>query len=357
MSVNARQTRIGINIATSGSWSTGTAIATAVGAGDGIRVRDDFGVQLKQMYSDDDSAGQSFIGSVQAGNTEAVRASIPTYLHYSDVFQNVLWALAFGTGGTSPVQIGATTAYSNTFEPSTNKDNRYCTIVRDKSQYISEVPGAKCTGFELTFGEAGRAEIMWTFIGDREVTDSVINTATQVSALTYPAQGLRAFFRQAVLRLNAQAGGALAGSDKLYVSSIKVNFVGQAYDEVHVAGAATIIEPAETNHLEASIELTFARFDAASDDFFAAHRDVTLYKGDLTLTGPAIATTSYAMLFQWPNLAVTDFNAPIPGGGGNSAPTMRLKAYSTTAAPTGMTGVTVPIRLTTTGSATANPFA
>jgi hypothetical protein len=105
------------------------------------------------------------------------------------------------------------------------------------------------------------------------------------------------------------------------------------------------------------VDLTFARFDTASDAFFDAHRDVTLYKGDLTLTGPAIATTSNAMLFQFPNLAVVEYNAPIPGGGGNSSPTMRLKAYSTTAAPTGMTGVTVPIRLTTTGSATANPFA
>jgi hypothetical protein len=356
MAVNARQTRVGINIATSGSWSTGTAVATAVGAGDGHRVRDDFGVQLQQNYSYDDSAGQNFIGSVQLGNTAAVQAAIPMYLHYSDVFQNVLWALAFGTGGTAPVQIGTSTAYSNTFEPATSRTGLYATIVRDKVQYISEVPGAKCTGFELTFGENGRAEITWNFIGDREVSDSSINTSTQITALTYPAQGLRAFMRQAVLRLNSQSGGALSASDAVQFTAMRFSFV-ESMDEYHVSGAASIIEPEIQDHLTVEMEITVPRFNSATDAFFDAHRDVSQYKGDLTLTGPTIGTSNYTLLFQFPNLVVPTYSAPIPGGGGNSTPTFRLRALSTTTAPTGMSGVTVPVRLTTTGSSTTNPFA
>jgi hypothetical protein len=355
MAVNARQTKVGINLATSGSWSTGTAVATAVGAGDGHRVRDDFGVQLTQNYSYDDSAGQSFIGSVQLGNTAPVAAAIPMYLHYSDVFQNVLWALAFGTGGTAPVQISTSTAYSNTFEPATSRTGLYATIVRDKVQHISEVPGAKCTGFELTFGQDGRAEIVWNFIGDREVIDSSINTSTQISALTFPPQGIRAFLRQAVLRLNSQAGGSLSASDAVQFTALRFTFA-ESMDEYHVSGAASLIEPEIQDHLTVELEITVPRFNSATDDFFAAHRDVSLYKGDLTLTGPTIGTTNYALLFQFPNLAVPSFSAPIPGGGGNSTPTFRLRAMSTTTAPTGMTGVTVPVRLTTTGSSTTNPF-
>jgi len=356
MAVNARQTRIGIKKATSGSWGTGTAVATAVGAGDGYRVRDDMGIQLQQMYSYDDSAGQSFIGSVQAGNTEAVRVSIPMYLDYNDTFNNRLWGAVFGTGGTSPSQVGTTTAYTNTFEPATTKTGQYFTIVRDKVQYISEVPGAKCTGLELTFGEAGRAEITWNFIGDKENSDSSINTSTQVSALTYPTQGLRAFMRQAVLRLNSQSGGALDSTSIVKFSSLTFRFV-ETEDEIHVGGQATLIEPEITDHMLAELEVTFPRFDSGTDDFFAAHRDVSAYKGDLTLTGPAIAGSTYTLLFQFPNLCVPSNASPVPGGGGNVAVNVRLRAMSTTTAPTGMSGVTVPLRLTTTGSSTSNPFA
>lgn len=356
MAVNARQSKVGINIATSGSWSTGAAVATAVGTGDGHYVRDDLGVQLQMMQSLDDSAGQSFIGSVQTGNTEALAITVPTFLHYNDAFQNVLWALTLGTGGTSPTQVGTTTAYTNTFEPATNKTGRYATIVRDKVQHVSEVPGVKFSGFDLSFGEGGRAEINWIAVGDVEKSDSTINTSTQVSALTFPTLGRRAFFDDATFRLNSQSGGALSGTDKLYVSNLRVRF-SQPLDSVHVSGATTIIEPEENGHPEITIEVTFGRYDSASYAFFAAHRDTTLYKGDLTFVGPTLATTTYGLLLQFPNLFVTAHQAPLPGGAGQVTPSITLRALSTTAAPTGMTGVTAPMRVVTTGVSTTNPFA
>jgi hypothetical protein len=64
------------------------------------------------------------------------------------------------------------------------------------------VPGAKFTGFEISVGENGRMQVDWKFIGDTEKSDSVINTSTQVSALTFPTLGLRAFFDDCVIRLN-----------------------------------------------------------------------------------------------------------------------------------------------------------
>lgn len=357
MGVQARQTKVGINLGTSGSWGTGTAVATAVGAGDGHYVRDDLGIQLQVNRSRDDSAGQNFIGSVQTATTAAIQATIPMFLHYNDVFQNVLFALALGTGGTAPSRVGVTTAYTNTFEPATNKTGRYATIVRDKVQYISEVPGAKFTGFEITAGENGRMEIGWKVIGDLEKNDSVINTATQISALTFPTLGLRAFFDDCVFRMNAQAGGALGASDALKVTALKVSFT-QPLDMKFVGGQLSIIEPEENGFPDTSIEVTFARFDSVSDDFFAAHKAGTLYKGDITFTGQAIdATSNYGVLLQFPNLDVQSFEAKIPGGAGQSEPRMVLTALSTTTAPTGMSGVTVPLRVVTTGTSSANPFA
>jgi hypothetical protein len=354
MGVNARQTKVGVNIATSGSWGT----ATAVGTGDGHYVRDDLGVQLRMNQSEDNAASQNFIGSVQTGTAAAITASLPVFLHYNDAWQNVLWALTLGTGGTAPAQVGTSTIYTNTFEPATNKTGRFATIVRDKVQHVSEIPSAKFTGFELRVGDQGRMEVDFSFVGNVEKSDSTVNTATQVSALTFPTLGRRAFFDDIVVRINTAGGGALGASDAINVTNMRVRF-NQPLDALHIGGSTTIVEPEETGHPTAEIELTFARFDSTSDDYFASHRDTTTHKLDITATGPVIGTTatSYGLLMQFPNLYVSEYSAPIPGGAGQSAPRVTLRALSTTTAPTGMTGVTVPLRVVTTGISTTNPFA
>jgi hypothetical protein len=357
MGVNARQTKVGINIATSGSWGLGVATATAVGTGDGHYVRDDLGIQLKMVQSLDEAAAQNFIGSVQTGNVEAIAATIPTWLHYADTWLAPLMALAFGTGATAPSQVGTSTIYTATFEPATNKTGKYATIVRDKGQFISEVSGAKFTGFELRAGDQGRMELDFSCIGNTEKIDSTINTATQVTALTFPPLGLRAFFDDAVVWLNTQGGTTLSATHALKVTSMKLKFA-QPMDSKHVGGQTTIVEPEESGFPDVTLDLTFARFDAASDDFFAGHRDTTLYKAVVAFAGPLIGTSTipYEYSFTFPNLYVTSYQAPIPGGAGQVVPSVAFKALSTTTAPTGMTGVTVPIRFGITGTGSTNPF-
>ncbi len=356
MAVHARQTKVGINIATSGSWGVGAAVATAVGAGDGHYVRDDLGLVLTMQQSLDDSAGQNYIGSVQSANAEAVEIAIPEYMHYKDAWMNVLYALALGTGGTAPTQLGASTAYTNTFEPTTTKTGLYATIVNDKSSDIFEVTGAKCTGFEITSGEMGRMEATFNFIGDLVKEDSTINTQTQVDALTYPTQGLRAFLDDAVIRVNAQGGGALSAGDAIDVSSMTIRF-SQPLDTRFVAGQTTIIEPEENEFPTFEVELEGGRYAATWNAFFAGHRNTTHYKMDITFTGQAIGTlaTTYGVLFQFPNMFLRPVEFPVPGGAGQIAPTATFEGLSTTTAPTGMT-VTAPVRIVTTGESSSNPF-
>ena len=357
MTVHARQTKFGLNLATSGSWGTGTADATALGAGDGHYVRDDLGMVLSMQYSEDDQASQNFIGSVQTANAEAVSVTVPLYMHYKDAWMNVLYALALGTGGTSPTQLGASTAYTNTFEPATNKTGLYATLVQDKSTDIFEVPGAKCTGFEISTGEMGRMECTMNFMGDLVKEDSTVNTATEVSALTFPTQGLRVFLDDAVIRASTQSSGALSAGDALDVTGLTIRF-SQPLDTIQVAGQTTIIEPEEHEFPEFEIELTGARYGTNWNAFFGAHRAGTHYKADVTFTGQAIGTlaTTYGILFEFPNLYLRPTEFPVSGGAGQIHPKQTFRALSTTAGPTGM-AVTVPMRVTTTGEATGNPFA
>lgn len=361
MALHLRQVQVGLNIATNGSWGTGTADATAVGAGDGLYVTDLIDLAPREQMSEDDSAGQNFIGSVQVANSEAVAAAIPLYLHFFDTFLNPLWALAFGTGDTTPNQLGASTAYTGTFEPAVNKTGLYATLVQDlthSAALVQEVPGLKVTGFTITTEEMGRLKVEFPFVGDTVKVDSAVNTATQVSNLTFPTQGLRCYLDDSVFRVNAQGGGALAASDAIALTKLTMTFA-QPLDVRHVAGQTTIIEPEESSFPEVSLAVECGRLDTASDDYFAGHKAGTRYKADLTITGPAIGTlaTTYALLFQFPHLYVSAFSPGAGAGGDQVIPSVTFKALSTTTAPTGMTGVTVPIRLTTTGERTANPFA
>jgi hypothetical protein len=352
MAVSPRSSKVGFNLGTAASWGT----ATAVGAGDGVWVTDDLKVQLKMQVDEDDSAGQDFIGSMQVANHEAPKPEIPTLLHYNDAFQNVFWAAACGTGGTAPAQIGTTTAYTNTFEPSTNKTGIFGTIVRDKVTFIEEVPSAKCTGFELSFGDNGRGQITWMFTGSHVKVDSAINTATQISALTFPTQGLRAFFKQAVFRLNAASGGALSAAEEFKVTDLSLSYQ-QKLDEKYVSGQDYVIQPEDDAYPEIKLSVTLDRLTSVTDDFIGYHRDNTSLKADLTVTGPTLAATNYKLLFQFPNLIVADAPVPFNSGASNVSPSVTFMAYKAAAAPTGMTGVTKPFRLTTTGVSTTNPFA
>lgn len=334
MAVSSRNSKVGLAIA--GSWGT----ATAVGAGNGVWVTDDIKVSLSMQIDEDRSAGQGFITSLQVANHNVVKAELPTYLHYNDVFQNQLWALACGTGGAS------------TFEPATNKTGRYATIVRDKVEFISEVPSAKCSGFELSFGDNGRAEITWMFTASKEVVDSAVNTTTQIDALTFPTQGLRAFFKQVRVRINEASGGALGLGDEIKITDLTFKYE-QSMDELFVAGQDSVIEPEDDDFPEITVEMTFARLDPTSSNYIAYHRDNTPLKMELFFAGP----DSKSIKIEFPRLQVAEAPVEFKGGADNVAPEIVMNAYAALAAPTGMAGITAPFRITTVGSNTTDYFA
>jgi hypothetical protein len=290
---------------------------------------------------------------IQVGNFDAIQAQLPMFLHHHDAFQNVLWAMTLGAGGAAPVAVVGT-AYSNTFEPAAQRSGPYATLVRDKVVYVSEVPGCMFTGFEIRVGEMGRMEIDWSIMGDVEKSDSVINTSTQVAALTFPTQGMRWFFRQAVIRLNAQSGGALGAGDAVKVTNFKLKFE-QKLDVKFVGGQQTIIAPLDNGFPTVTLDLTFARFDSVSQGFFTTLKAGTRYKGDIIFTGPAADATTYGLKFEFPHLAVMSHSTPLPNTA-QGEPKATFEGLSTSAAPTGMAAVTRPFRVTTTGLSSTNPF-
>lgn len=359
MGVTARVLKCGIK--TSTTWGT----AVAVGTGSGQVLREDYRDDPAVAVSEQVAAGETFITQVQAGRVQAVRLAIPMFLHYSDAFQNMFWAHCLGTGGTAPSQVGTTTAYTNTFEPDTSgRVGLFATIVRDKSKKIIEVPSAKFTGFSIKFGENGRAEVIWNAIGMKAIENSAVNTASQIAALTFPPAGMRAFFEQVVMRFNAQGGAGLQASDSITglangtgLTDLSVTFT-QPLDEKYVGGVTGIIEPLDNGWPSIELTLTFARLDDVSKLFTGYQTAQSAFKADIVFTGAQIGATAsnYGIKMEFPHLQVWEAQDPIPSSAAQSQPTVTLRAYQATAAPTGM-AVTKPIRVTTTGTSTTNPFA
>ena len=167
---------------------------------------------------------------------------------------------------------------------------------------------------------------------------------------------MRAFFKQGDFRINAASGGALSSSDSVEVTDLKVTYE-QSLDTLYAIGKDYVIQPEDDKYPEITIELTFSRLTTATDDFIGYHRDNTALKGELILTGPTLAGSNYGLKFSFPNLIVSEAPVKFKKGAANVAPEATLKAYKAAAAPTGMTGITKPFRITTTGVSTTNPFA
>src|SRR5206468_10625916 len=132
--------------------------------------------------------------------------------------------------------------------------------------------------------------------------------------------------------------GALGSSDKMKFTGARITFEQPVQVKYIGGNQLTIIEPMESAFPDISLELTFARYDATSHAFFAAHRDGTKYKADLTFTGaPIDATSFYGLQFQFPNLDVKEFAASVPGGADQVTPRITLNGLLADRPPAGMT--------------------
>jgi hypothetical protein len=96
---------------------------------------------------------------------------------------------------------------------------------------------------------------------------------------------------------------------------------------------------------------------ANSNSLVVAWPAGTHLKADLTFTGNYInSTTRYSWLSQFPALQITEWDAPLTGHN-QVRPTAKAMARLATAAPTGMAGITQPMKTTIVNMNSANLLA
>jgi hypothetical protein len=247
-----------------------------------------------------------------------------------------------------PTQQAATSAYLHVLDLRAKSAGLFGTYATEKHDKIHVVPSAK--PYKLTFTiDAGLLKVTADFKGNNVIDNSA--TVTSLSSVTPPDKHNRALFRQLVLRMNAQSGGALGSGDEFKVKTITIEMERTPESGAHESGSLTIIEALEEGKAMVKVTLEFNRMDDDNKVYFANWKAGAEKKMDVVFTGLVIESTYYRYFnFEFPRLAIEDVDYPDE----NIVPaTMVLRGLEADSAPTGMT-VTKPVRLSIMNTNTAD---
>lgn len=284
----------------------------------------------------EDESATVFEKNLDVGNLGPVDFSMEGDLRY-DGIENVLEALFFGTAP-APTQQAATTAYLHAISLANSLAGKFATYATEKLSKIHIVPSFKVQKETLSLNN-GLIKYSFGVRGSRVIDSSAIITA--MTAVTYPANAHhRAKAAQAVFRINAQSGADFSSSDVIRPKNFTLE-MDRSVDGEAVLGSQVIAEPLETAKPKIKLTLEFPRMDAGNAAYFADWVAGTEKKADVTITGPLIASTFYYYKkYQFPRMIIEDVEYAdskiIPAK-------VTLRAVEPDTAPTGMTGLILPV--------------
>jgi len=306
------------------------------GAGNGIYVLNPGVPKLGVAMLEDESA-TAHAKNLDVGNINPSDFQLDFDDRY-DGLENILLALLMGTTA-APAQQAATSAYLHALSLKDSVAGLFATYATEKGTKIHVVPSIKVMKGAFSFNN-GLIRSSYSVRGSRVIDNSSV--ITSMSSVTVPANAHhRAKAYQAVFRMNAQAGAGLATpTDVLKPKAFNLE-IERSFDGEHVAGSQAIIESLENAKPKVKLTMEFARMDAVNAAWFAAWAAASEYKADVVITGPLIASTYYYYKkFQLPRLVIEDVEFAdskiIPAK-------VILRGLEADAAPTAMTGLTLPV--------------
>ena len=313
------------------SWRT----AVACGAGDGLLITSESLGPLTKESSPDNSAGQAFI--TQRPNVFQPPISGTLAMNGRFVGADLILALAMGNVSTTqPDATNAPNTYKHTISIAPNIEGIMATIaLLKKTDKVWEIPTAKIHGFELAGEVGGIVTLTANVLGNKYDLASEVNTPTTMNDVTVlDKENIILFNEEAVFRMNAQSAVALADTDKIYPRSFRLTFTRNMDTDTREAGHIDISEPLESDFPNATLELTFDKYNI--DSFLDAIVSETHQKLDIYLKGNLIENNyHYELRINCPNVKVLSGEAPV-GGPGKIGHTVSLQLDACDTAPDGM---------------------
>jgi len=268
-------------------------------------------------------AGANFTIRWMTGTNMAT--DISTLCGYSDA--------ANDTGAASYASDTAVgTAYKHVVRWADSIYGNFVTFAVERPSKIYEVASAKPMGLDISVAN-GIIKGVINLRGDTVIDTSVINTATEVDALTYQDRYNRVKFTEASVKMNGQGDGNVASETALECSNISIS-MKRPCDAVFAAGGTKIIEPAESDHPAVTIKLDFPRMNTVNAAYLATLIAETEQKLLIAFTGATIESPhTYSWKFFFPRARIIDIQYPLNEVVPSS---ITLQVEEAAAAPTGM---------------------
>jgi hypothetical protein len=347
MSVTGRNSRAAFAVYAANSWGVAASVTSA------LHLKSDAGMALQPQFSENETFNQGFYRNAAIGDITPPDLTLEMDARYED-FAYVLEACCLGSPAT-PVVVSSTggNTYRHVIDMAPAVQGRGITLAVQygganvTTQLVQELTSAKVYGMSEAVGTAGVITQAFKLLGSKPVIDSTRNVFSTVANATVPDFGNKLFRKQGVFRMNAQSAAvSLTSTHAVEIESLSWEF-SRVNDAPFVFGQDFVIDPADNGFPTLSLSVTFPRMTTVSaNSMYTALAAGGAWKGDLTYTGAVISGgTPYSKLIQFPYLEPQEMTLGLAGAQ-QVKPTVKFMLKEVAAAPTGMSGVTRPIRIT-----------
>ena len=339
------------NLKTAAAFEQGSTWSTpvAVGASDGLWITSE-SVQGGQLPLERDTVGVPWGDIFDRGAQQHAGTVSGQVWHGANWGRFV--SFIFGTSG-APTQTPPTTGttYLHNCDLATSL-TKFFTLVLARRATSGDAllwhEYDSCMISRLNISGTGNGRVTWsaTVVANTLDKASATNTTTQTDAVTVPTAQSACRFTQGLFRINAQAGGALASpTDDIAISSFELDISRSLSQDFLADGTGELAKPAEQDVCAAMLTVSLRSYDA--DTWKAAYIAGTEYKADLKFLSGVTPTDGAEMYVQcqFPRMVVAEEPQANIAGRGRIGHTVRFKLLTASAAPTGMSGVTAPVRL------------
>jgi hypothetical protein len=341
MALTGREANVAFAKFATNSWGVAASVTK------GVHLESDAGLTPQPQYVESETFNQGFLSRAEVGDFTAPDLTLTQQGRYED-HAYILEALLMGSPA-APTVVSSTggNAYRHIIDLSPKVDGLGITLAFRRGElYTEELTSAKVYGLSETFGTGGVVQQSFRVLGSKPTNQSSINTNSTVGGANYPGFGSRIFRKHGVFRMNLQTAASLVAADEIKIESFNLELT-RPQDAPFVTGQDFIHEPGDNGFPELVARVQFPRMTTVTaNSMYRLLTAGTALKADMTYTGALInSTTSASKLYQMPYVELQEWAAPLTGAN-QVKPTATLRLKEVTAAPSGMTRVTRPLRIT-----------
>lgn len=218
-----------------------------------------------------------------------------------------------------------------------------------------EIPSVKVTNMRVVIPTNGVGTVTFDCVVDNFVHTGWVSSYANVTGVAATSNYELAIYNGAnsYFRMNAQSGAGLTGTDNKQIEELEFNFSRPVEPQWVSRGSSSqyIIEPKELGQLQATLRVRFGEINETNQNLLDMWKNKTTQKAEIFYDGAQIGSgVNTSHKWQFPLLTA---KTPFPAGygwGSNAQlmkPEITFECMKASAAPTGMTGVTDLVRLTT----------